>query len=283
MTRCNRCKVSSGRFFRKVHFGAKKGGFGKSAGRKTAIRPAGTARELPAGAIAADAYCSDVRSDASASRLFGPLFGHADPAERINGKGRYGMRKAVRIVSNGFERLRELLTRLELVTSSLPRKCSTTELQQQLLHWSGAKVRKKNETTKKIADLVALFSLPAPKPAESRTKKRPHGRCAVRAIAVRADGSRPAGSPSPAGRLRADSKNRRKKSRRSGGDLREFAIFGCRIGNRSHVRAPAIRRIASTGPARPSRPAERPRPQPAQDDPPRKDDARRKDNRMRIY
>ena len=156
MTRCNRCKVSSGRFFRKVHFGAKKGGFGKSAGRKTAIRPAGTARELPAGAIAADAYCSDVRSDASASRLFGPLFGHADPAERINGKGRYGMRKAVRIVSNGFERLRELLTRLELVTSSLPRKCSTTELQQHSSLKCDAKVGNKIESTKNFASFLRL-------------------------------------------------------------------------------------------------------------------------------
>ena len=34
----------------------------------------------------------------------------------------------------------ELLTRLELVTSSLPRKCSTTELQQQLSAKSEAKV-----------------------------------------------------------------------------------------------------------------------------------------------
>ena len=34
----------------------------------------------------------------------------------------------------------ELLTRLELVTSSLPRKCSTTELQQQLSAKSRAKV-----------------------------------------------------------------------------------------------------------------------------------------------
>ena len=35
----------------------------------------------------------------------------------------------------------ELLTRIELVTSSLPRKCSTTELQQQLAIKSGAKIR----------------------------------------------------------------------------------------------------------------------------------------------
>ena len=33
----------------------------------------------------------------------------------------------------------ELLTRLELVTSSLPRKCSTTELQQRLLLKAGQK------------------------------------------------------------------------------------------------------------------------------------------------
>ena len=45
----------------------------------------------------------------------------------------------------------ELLTRLELVTSSLPRKCSTTELQQPLTHLSGAKVENKIESTKKYA------------------------------------------------------------------------------------------------------------------------------------
>ena len=43
----------------------------------------------------------------------------------------------------------ELLTRLELVTSSLPRKCSTTELQQQLCSLKAvAKVRKKIESAK---------------------------------------------------------------------------------------------------------------------------------------
>ena len=31
----------------------------------------------------------------------------------------------------------ELLTRIELVTSSLPRKCSTTELHQQVIFLSG--------------------------------------------------------------------------------------------------------------------------------------------------
>ena len=42
----------------------------------------------------------------------------------------------------------ELLTRLELVTSSLPRKCSTPELQQQLLSKSGAKVENKFHLSK---------------------------------------------------------------------------------------------------------------------------------------
>ncbi len=50
----------------------------------------------------------------------------------------------------------ELLTRLELVTSSLPRKCSTTELQQHLTLSSGAKVENKFESTKKT-DLFLLF------------------------------------------------------------------------------------------------------------------------------
>ena len=45
----------------------------------------------------------------------------------------------------------ELLIRLELTTSSLPRKCSTTELQQPLTHLSGAKVENKIESTKKYA------------------------------------------------------------------------------------------------------------------------------------
>ena len=50
----------------------------------------------------------------------------------------------------------ELLTRLELVTSSLPRKCSTTELQQPLTLSSGAKVENKIESTKK-SDLFLHF------------------------------------------------------------------------------------------------------------------------------
>ncbi len=50
----------------------------------------------------------------------------------------------------------ELLTRLELVTSSLPRKCSTTELQQQLLHFSGAKVIQK-KLLAKLFDLFWIF------------------------------------------------------------------------------------------------------------------------------
>ena len=45
----------------------------------------------------------------------------------------------------------ELLMRLELTTSSLPRKCSTTELQQPLTLLSGAKVENKIESTKKYA------------------------------------------------------------------------------------------------------------------------------------
>ena len=45
----------------------------------------------------------------------------------------------------------ELLMRIELTTSSLPRKCSTPELQQHLAHLSGAKIGNKFESTKNIA------------------------------------------------------------------------------------------------------------------------------------
>ena len=51
----------------------------------------------------------------------------------------------------------ELLMRLVLTTSSLPRKCSTTELQQPLTLLSGAKVENKIESTKKYA-LFLQFS-----------------------------------------------------------------------------------------------------------------------------
>ena len=51
----------------------------------------------------------------------------------------------------------ELFTRLELVTSSLPRKCSTTELKQHFLIKSDAKVHKKNEKTKKLYDFREKF------------------------------------------------------------------------------------------------------------------------------
>ena len=47
--------------------------------------------------------------------------------------------------------------RLELTTSSLPRKCSTTELRQPFALSSGAKVRKKNEKTKKMCDFPDYF------------------------------------------------------------------------------------------------------------------------------
>ena len=46
--------------------------------------------------------------------------------------------------------------RIELTTSSLPRKCSTTELQQPLTLSSGAKVENKIESTKK-SDLFLHF------------------------------------------------------------------------------------------------------------------------------
>ncbi len=51
----------------------------------------------------------------------------------------------------------ELSMRLELTTSSLPRKCSTTELRQHSLLKSGAKVHKKNEKTKKLYDFREKF------------------------------------------------------------------------------------------------------------------------------
>ena len=51
----------------------------------------------------------------------------------------------------------ELSMRLELTTSSLPRKCSTTELRQHFPHSSGAKVHKKNEMTKKKHDFPDFF------------------------------------------------------------------------------------------------------------------------------
>ena len=52
----------------------------------------------------------------------------------------------------------ELLTRLELVTSSLPRKCSTTELQQHFTLSSGAKVGNKFESTKKYGLFLQVLS-----------------------------------------------------------------------------------------------------------------------------
>ena len=51
----------------------------------------------------------------------------------------------------------ELSMRLELTTSSLPRKCSTTELRQHSLFKSDAKVHKKNEKTKKLCDFHNIF------------------------------------------------------------------------------------------------------------------------------
>ena len=50
----------------------------------------------------------------------------------------------------------ELLMRIELTTSSLPRKCSTPELQQQLLSKSGAKVENKFHLSKYFDHFLSL-------------------------------------------------------------------------------------------------------------------------------
>ena len=53
----------------------------------------------------------------------------------------------------------ELLTRLELVTSSLPRKCSTTELQQHSLRICDAKVHKIFESANFLSKKMKNYKL----------------------------------------------------------------------------------------------------------------------------
>ena len=73
---------------------------------------------------------------------------------------------------------RELLIRLELTTSSLPRKCSTTELQQPLTLLSGAKVENKIESTKKYGlflqsgrKIISLSRPPLPSISYTRSHR----------------------------------------------------------------------------------------------------------------
>ncbi len=56
--------------------------------------------------------------------------------------------------NNPRQQIEELLTRIELVTSSLPRKCSTTELQQQN---RSAKIKKLFHPTKKIRNFASIM------------------------------------------------------------------------------------------------------------------------------
>ena len=67
----------------------------------------------------------------------------------------------------------ELLTRIELVTSSLPRKCSTTELQQHFPLFAGANVSNYSQSTKKICENFIFISyLAAPNTKTLNQMKR---------------------------------------------------------------------------------------------------------------